>query len=187
MKAFVTGHTCSIGEVICWKICDSGKFSELTRCSRGTCGDILSEQFSELKLPDNLDLVVHIPELGYEGLYRVWLKTREALSKNSGAFIFLSSTAALTDQTPYAISKRTQESYLREMATWSHHVRVNCIRLGHVSPSRHWPEGARIKTDQWLQRFVTPQEVADAVMFAVNCKSITGQILTVDSGITLKL
>lgn len=154
--------------------------------SRSSGVDVRSPEFSASPKPDfDLDAVVHVAEAGPEGLLNVWSKTQIALEKSFGVFVFISSTEAVIGSTDYAQSKRKQESFLPTMAKSSRCVRVNCIRLGHVIGTSAWPSGSPLRPEQFLNAYVSPQDVADAVVFVLRQPAMTGQVLTLDSGILL--
>lgn len=64
------------------------------------------------------------------------------------------------------------------------HIRVNAVSPGPVLPSIHQTGEAfeeELKSTL-LHRSVPPEEIAEAVLYLVKAVSVTGQILTVDSG-----
>jgi len=177
MKGIVIGHTCSIGQAIMKALVN--ETVDVDGWSRSNGKDIFT---CDLYGPDSFGIVVLVPEIGLAGLWQAWVKIRDCLD---GVFIFLSSIAALMDSTDYAKSKQQQEALLPKMAKWSARVRVNCIRLGHVSPSSTWPDGVAL-SNQFLKVFVRPEDVARCVLFMFKTPSITGSIVTIDSGILLQ-
>lgn len=181
-KAIITGHTCAIGQAIKAHL-EGGDWTnwKVEGWSRSTGVDLLLGDLPEVT---ECDLVVHVAETGIGGLSRVWNRTHAALTQSHGAFIGISSISAVQDTNVYAQSKQSQEHMLRHFAHTEPRIRVNCLRLGHVIGTRHWPDGSAI-TDQKLNRFVRPSDVAEAVIFLAHALSITGQVLTIDAGSTL--
>ena len=63
-------------------------------------------------------------------------------------------------------------------------IRVNGVAPGHtIASPEQTEEGFRIaQAESPLGTGPTPEDVADAVLFLINAKSVTGQIIFVDSG-----
>lgn len=63
-------------------------------------------------------------------------------------------------------------------------IRVNAVAPGHtIASPDQTEEGFRIaQSESLLGTGPTPRQVADAVLFLINAKSVTGQIIFVDSG-----
>lgn len=182
MKTAIIAGGCdhsSIGSEILDRL--MGAYFKTVNWSRCVGVDLLSPIKPDL----NPDVVVHVAETGQLGLCNVWEATKAALEKNAGVFIGLSSVHHLKHNDSYANSKRLQEQCLIVMAKHSK-VRVNTLRLGHISPSRAWPQPDPTRLDEIpLGRFGTPQDVAEAVMFMVNAKWMTGSVITLDGGMSL--
>lgn len=132
-----------------------------------------------------IDGVVHIPEIGPDGLTNVWNVLKNNLSCDA-AFIGFSSVHHLKHNDPYAESKRAQERLLREWAVQNPSLRINALRLGHISGTKAWPtQDASRLPEIPLGRFGTPEDVASAVKFLVTNQWITGTVLTLDGGMSL--
>jgi NAD(P)-dependent dehydrogenase (short-subunit alcohol dehydrogenase family) len=63
-------------------------------------------------------------------------------------------------------------------------VQVNAVAPGNVLPPPGYTEAqmARSASRTLKNRWGTPQDVVDAVMFLVQAKFITGQVIVVDGG-----
>ena len=63
-------------------------------------------------------------------------------------------------------------------------IRINGVGPGPILPSVHQDQGAfdRQARATPLQHGASPQEVAEAVLFLVGARSVTGQMIAVDSG-----
>ncbi|CUA67996.1 hypothetical protein RSOLAG22IIIB_07678 [Rhizoctonia solani] len=79
------------------------------------------------------------------------------------------------------------------MTSWLHNVRVNAIALGLVdtelydkTPSEFKESLFSAHADKTLVNHVgTPEEVAEAYIFAMKCQYLTGQVILVDGGAVL--
>lgn len=180
MKAIVVGHTCVIGDHIKRSLEHHG--FEVTGWSRITGVNVMDDSLVTAPQPASLDLVVNVAETGLLGLKRVWVKTAASLASGRGMFVFISSIAAVIDNTTYAQSKLAQENGLVSLFRNAQPVRVNCIRLGHVLGTEAWPSDHSLGD----RRFITPVDVADTVIFLYRCNSVVGQIITVDGGELLR-
>ena len=86
------------------------------------------------------------------------------------------------DRIAYGLSKRALAGFTRDAAAGlAPQVRVNAVAPGPVLPP---PAGAPREAAGPLPlgRRPTPEEVADAVLYLIRARSVTGQILFVDSG-----
>src|SRR5579863_2222580 len=88
----------------------------------------------------------------------------------------------------YSASKAALHSLTRSMAkAFAPEVTVNCVAPGFIEMEGSSEEAAaRFKAKTPMQRNGTAEEIADAVLFfATGPRFITGQILTVDGGLSL--
>ncbi|MCT8344674.1 SDR family oxidoreductase [Photorhabdus kleinii] len=90
---------------------------------------------------------------------------------------------------PYAASKSAVHGLTRSLArVLAPSVRVNCVAPGAVET--RWWKGREEKmhtlcTYLPLERISTPEDVAEITLMLLKAESMTGQIITVDSGQTL--
>ncbi|WP_013629255.1 3-oxoacyl-[acyl-carrier-protein] reductase [Rubinisphaera brasiliensis] len=122
--------------------------------------------------------------------------TRPMMSQRSGRVINMSSVAAEfpnQGQANYAASKGGIQGLTRCMATelGRRGITVNAVAPGFIETDmtvavRNAAE-SEIKKSIPLRRLGRPEDIADAVMFLAgdNASYITGQIITVDGGLTL--
>ena len=180
MKTIVITGGCSPMGVACERALES-EFHIISMCR---CrGYDLNKDFYRVDVP--LDGVVHIPEIGHEGLTNVWNVLKGHLAP-SAAFILFSSVHHLKHNDPYGASKRRQEALLRELAVQNPSLRINAIRLGHIAGTKAWArQDASRLPEIPLGRFGTPEEVAAAVKFLVMSQWMTGTVLTLDGGMSL--
>lgn len=85
----------------------------------------------------------------------------------------------------YSVSKAGLWWVTRTMAqALAPRIRVNAVSPGPVLPSIHQTGEAFERESQstLLHRSVPPEEIAEAVLYLVKATSVTGQMLTVDSG-----
>jgi NAD(P)-dependent dehydrogenase (short-subunit alcohol dehydrogenase family) len=177
--AIVTGGSSSIGSEILKRLRIDGY--ECTCWCRRCEVDVTKPIITEVQP----DAVVHVAEVGMLGLINVWETTVKALEKNGGVFVGVSSVHHLKNDDAYARSKRGQEAFLLGMAKHTK-IRVNVLRLGHIVGTKAWPvEDPQRLAEIPLGRFGTPEEVAEAVLFMVKAKWMTGSVLTLDGGMSL--
>jgi NAD(P)-dependent dehydrogenase (short-subunit alcohol dehydrogenase family) len=85
----------------------------------------------------------------------------------------------------YGLSKAGLWHATRTMAqAFAPHIRVNAIGPGPILQSVHQSEAdfAAEAKSTLLQRAASPQEVAEAVLYLLSAKSVTGQMICVDCG-----
>ncbi len=112
--------------------------------------------------------------------------------QHSGVIVNMGSVAGMTgigSSIPYAATKSAIHTMTRSLAiALAPSIRVNSISPGAVET--RWWAGNEEKMYQLagklpLQRISTPEDIAEAIVFQLTQKSITGQVFTIDNGQTL--
>jgi 3-oxoacyl-[acyl-carrier protein] reductase len=119
------------------------------------------------------------------------------IEKGEGVIINISSTAGLRGvrrMAAYATAKAAVAHLTRCLAVEAsdHNVRVNCVAPGITETDFHAvtpPEFLKHSVDNriLLHRIGKPEEVAQAVVFLVKNDYITGEVVTVDGGLTMRI
>ena len=103
-----------------------------------------------------------------------------------GNIINISSIAASTGgkySIHYAASKAAIENLTKSLAReYAPNIRINCIAPGRIDTEMLPKEYHHIEEIP-LQRVGTPNEIADTVMFILNNKYITGQVISINGGL----
>jgi len=121
---------------------------------------------------------------------------RPMRDRGSGRVINIASAAAHSGVTPeviYSTLKAAVVHYTRCLAKEMrpHGVRVNAVSPGPTKTARFQAtretDPAMMETNESLERYADPEEIADAVAFLAGPQSkfIHGQVLRVDGGLTL--
>lgn len=112
--------------------------------------------------------------------------------QRSGVIVNLGSVAGITgigSSIPYAATKSAIHTMTRSLAiALAPNIRVNCISPGAIET--RWWSGNEDKMYQLagnlpLKRISTPDDIAEAILFQLTQKSVTGQVFTIDNGQTL--
>ncbi len=109
-------------------------------------------------------------------------------SDRTGDIVNLNDWRALrpgADHFAYTVSKVGLHGLTQSLAVaLAPRIKVNEIALGAVLPPERAPADYvhALKRKIPLDRWSTPEEVADALMFLVTCPSVTGQTILVDGG-----
>lgn len=112
--------------------------------------------------------------------------------QQSGVIVNMGSVAGMTgigSSIPYAATKSAIHTMTRSLAiALAPTIRVNCISPGAVET--RWWSGNEDKMYQLagnlpLKRISTPDDIAEAILFQLTQKSVTGQVFTIDNGQTL--
>ncbi len=109
-----------------------------------------------------------------------------------GAIVNIGSVAGATglgSSLPYSVSKAAVHGLTRSLArALAPHIRVNCIAPGAVA-TRWWQgreeQMQKLAPHLLLEVISTPQDIAQAVVWALTQDAMTGQIITIDAGQTL--
>ena len=188
-------------------LADCGKAAEATRCVKET----------ELKLghvaalvhcaggPVNGGLFDLTPETWNEAfdlhVHAVFYLSRAVIpsmqAKKEGAIILVSSVAGIRGiptHPAYQVVKGALPQFARALAREfaGDNIRVNCIAPGIIRTAFHQSMSAeqkKINLEQRipLRREGTPEQVADAIVLLAKNDYITGETLTVDGGLTMRI
>ncbi|AKG36777.1 SDR family NAD(P)-dependent oxidoreductase [Paenibacillus durus] len=112
--------------------------------------------------------------------------------EGQGAIVNLGSIAGQTgsgSSLPYAVSKAAVHGLTKSLArALAPEVRVNCVVPGAVA-TRWWAgkeeQMKQLAPNLLLQHISTPEDIAGFICAVLEQESMTGQIITVDSGQTL--
>jgi 3-oxoacyl-[acyl-carrier protein] reductase len=91
----------------------------------------------------------------------------------------------------YSVAKAAVISLTKNLAKlWAPKILVNAVAPGYVEVQKvkNYSENSRreMVEEMRLGRFITPQEIADAFLYLATAEAVTGEILVVDGGLTLK-
>ena len=119
------------------------------------------------------------------------------IEKRQGVIVNISSTAGLRGvrrMAAYATAKAAVAHFTRCLAVEAsdHNVRVNCVAPGITETDFHAatpPEFLKHSVDNRipLHRIGKPEEAAQAVAFLVKNDYVTGEVVTVDGGLTMRI
>ncbi|MFZ4772934.1 MAG: SDR family NAD(P)-dependent oxidoreductase [Chlamydiia bacterium] len=118
----------------------------------------------------------------------------DMLKKHHGSIVFISSVSARGNagQANYAASKAGIEGMAKSLAleVGKRNIRVNVVRPGFTDTNMTVDLSETVKEEIFkhipLARIAQPDEIADVVYrVAVDFSYVTGQVLTVDGGLTL--
>lgn len=118
------------------------------------------------------------------------------LRKRFGSIVNVTSAYGLahcgnTEFAAYSAAKAAMNSATRTMAKdFAPTVRVNAVAPGYVETPLWGTLTEKQKEDygahQLINRFIQPEEIADAVLFVAGNEAMTGEVLVIDGGISLK-
>jgi 3-oxoacyl-[acyl-carrier protein] reductase len=172
--------------------------------------DTIAQQFGTVDLlVNNASVTRHIPlddleaatEEVWDELYAVNVKgmfycaraVAPVMKKNKqGAIVNVGSIAGFLgtgSSLPYAVSKAAVHGLTKSLArALAPDIRVNCVAPGGVA-TRWWAgreeSMKQLGQNVLLQHLATPDDIAKFICSALEQESMTGQIITVDSGQTL--
>ena len=95
----------------------------------------------------------------------------------------------IADQFAYTLSKQALSEATRTMAiALAPHARVNAVAPGLTLPTQDYAPGQMERVAQMmpLHRLPTPQDIADAALYLIGARAVTGQTIFVDGGANLK-
>jgi len=118
-------------------------------------------------------------------------------AKKEGAIVLVSSVAGLrgvVTHVAYQVVKGALPQFARALAREfaNDNIRVNCVAPGIIRTAFHaamTEEQRRLNLDQRipLHREGTPEQVAEAILALVKNDYITGETVTVDGGLTMRI
>jgi len=118
-------------------------------------------------------------------------------ARQEGAIILISSTAGIRGiitNVAYQVAKGALPQFARALAREfaNDNIRVNCVAPGVIRTKFHEamsPEQKRLNLEQRipLRREGTPEQVAEAVLMLVRNDYITGETVTIDGGLTMRI
>lgn len=92
----------------------------------------------------------------------------------------------------YSASKAALNSYVKNLAkALAPNILVNAVAPGRtITPM--WGEMSNTRkkdlgSEQAIERWIEPKEIADSVLFLVNNDAVCGEVLTVDGGMSLRM
>jgi len=167
-----------------------GRVAVLVHCAGGPVNgglfDLTPETWNEA-----FDLHVHA--VFY--LSRAVIPSMQA--EKEGAIILISSVAGIRGvitNPAYQVVKGALPQFARALAREfaADNIRVNCVAPGIIRTAFHasmTPEQKKINLEQRipLRREGTPEQVADAIVLLAKNDYITGETLTVDGGLTMRI
>jgi 3-oxoacyl-[acyl-carrier protein] reductase len=91
----------------------------------------------------------------------------------------------------YSVAKAAVISLTKNLAKlWAPKILVNAVAPGYVEVQKFKNYSKNSKREMIeemrLGRFITPQEIAEAFLYLATADAVTGEILVVDGGLTLK-
>jgi NAD(P)-dependent dehydrogenase (short-subunit alcohol dehydrogenase family) len=117
--------------------------------------------------------------------------------KKEGAIILISSTAGIrgiVTNIAYQVAKGALPQFARALAREfaNDNIRVNCVAPGVVRTDFHktmTDAQRRLNLEQRipLHREGTPEQVADLILSLVTNDYITGETMTIDGGLTMRI
>ena len=196
MRALITGSTSGIGAACVLRFAGEGwSVLDVARTSKHYPCDVTDKAALAkviVSVP-TLDAIIHcaytyeeaqVQRVGQDALEVLWTYGQGGLRAGNGALVVLSSIAAKDPDTPYGLDKRAQErramAFAREGAP---DVRVNIVRPHLIGGTRTHKVAEPKRAEHLpLQRYGTPEEVAEVVWLAATCRHMTGATITVDGG-----
>ena len=188
-------------------LADCGKPAEAVRCVRETESrlgsvDVLVHSSGG---PVNGGLLEITPEAWMEAfdvhvhaIFHLCRATVPAMrAKKEGAIILISSVAGkrgVLSHVGYQVVKGTLPQFARALAREfaNDNIRVNCVAPGVIRTPFHakmTEEQRRLNLDHRipLHREGTPEQVADLILALVTNEYITGETMTIDGGLTMRI
>ncbi|MFX3646970.1 MAG: SDR family NAD(P)-dependent oxidoreductase [Paenibacillus sp.] len=139
------------------------------------------------------DIWNELVDVNVKGMFHCARAVTEGMRQaGGGSIVNLGSIAGSTgsgSSLPYAVSKAAVHGLTLSLAhALSPHIRVNAIVPGAVA-TRWWAGNEermhRLGGEVLLQHIASPEDIAHMICAALEQQSMTGQLITVDSGQTL--
>ena len=167
-----------------------GSVAVLAHCAGGPVNGGLFELTPETW---NEAFDLHVHAVFY--LSRAVIPSMQA--KKEGAIILISSVAGIRGvitNPAYQVVKGALPQFARALAREfaADNIRVNCVAPGIIRTAFHasmTPEQKKINLEQRipLRREGTPEQVAEAIVLLAKNDYVTGETLTVDGGLTMRI
>lgn len=131
--------------------------------------------------------------------YELTKRARSWLNQSQGAVVMIGSRSGVRPYQPnsiaYGVSKSAMHHLTKELAVRFAPIRVNAVAPGLTLSARQlkkWddPTWKAAITAGWEQRsllpgFVEVAQVADSVLYLLNAKNVTGNILEINNGVNI--
>lgn len=145
--------------------------------------------------PDSIEAFEAIFKTNFLGQIRVTNAARKLM--DSGKIIFISSIHGKLghgrpDVIAYSSLKAALDSYMKNLAKeLAPDILVNAVAPGRTLTPMWGDMDETYKVEQasghLINRWIKPSEIADGVVFLAKSDAITGEILTIDGGMSLKV
>lgn len=195
------GHRCEI------VVADCGKPDEATRCVEDTVKrlgtvDVLVHSAGGVVAGGLFEVTPEAWNTGFDvHVHAIYYLSRAAVPHmrkgKEGAIVLISSTAgklALPTNLAYQVVKGAIPHFTRALARElaNDNIRVNCVAPGVVRTRFHdgmTPEQKKLNLEQRipLHREGTPEQIADAIVMMVKNDYMTGDTITIDGGLTMRI
>jgi NAD(P)-dependent dehydrogenase (short-subunit alcohol dehydrogenase family) len=188
-------------------VADCGKPADATRCARETESrlgpvDVLVHSAGGPVNGGLFDLTPETWNAAFDvHVHAVFHLCRAVIpsmrTKQEGAIILISSTAGIRGiitNVAYQVAKGALPQFARALAREfaNDNIRVNCVAPGVVRTAFHaamTEEQRRLNLEQRipLHREGTPDQVADLILTLVKNDYVTGETMTIDGGLTMRI
>ena len=188
-------------------LADCGVAAEATRCARETEAslgpvDILVHSAGGAVPGGLFDLTPEAWQAAFDvHVHAIFHLCRAAIphmrGKKEGAIILMSSTAGIRGiitNIAYQVAKGALPQFTRALAREfaNDNIRINCVAPGVIRTKFHEnmsEEQRRLNLDHRipLHREGTPEQVADLILTLIKNDYITGETMTIDGGLTMRI
>jgi 3-oxoacyl-[acyl-carrier protein] reductase len=148
---------------------------------------------ADIQTPWPRAFAVHV----HSALHLVSAAAPHMIKREQGAIVFVSSVAGMRGVTgivPYSTAKGALLQFARSLASdlAQYGIRVNCVSPGIIRTKFH--NGMSDQQQEWnarhripIGREGRPEDVADATAFLLLNDYVTGENVTVDGGLTMRI